>query len=189
MIQVCLALSLLVLLAGCGADETRSQPEEPRPAPEPAAEAPDEAEDEAEPAAEAPEVEPPPEPARTEPIAVDAAVGIGPVRLGMSREEVVALGLPERAIDPRTQGFGPYEVVFEDDAVTSVAARMGDLERVRLGDRVFEVGAHIHALRDAVGDCRWIEGGGERYRCRDGALAIETTHSLDPALYTIRVTR
>jgi hypothetical protein len=128
--------------------------------------------------------------AEPEPVVVEAGTRLGPVRIGMSEADVRALGLPEAEVDPRSRRFGPYRVFFDDDgAVRRVEAQMGALERVRIGEETFPVGTHIHQLRDAIGDCRWYEGGGERYRCAGGTLFVQTTHSLDPARYTIAVAR
>lgn len=180
---------LAALLGACGASEPAAQPRAELAQAEPARGEPG-AEGEPEPTSEpeaAPEPEaPPPEP---EPTAVEAGVRLGAVRIGMSEAEVRALGLEEREIDPRSRQFGPYRVFFEGGAVRRVEARMGDLGRVRIGGEVLPGGTHIHRLRDAIGSCEWYEGGGERYRCADGTLFVQTTHSMDPARYTIAVER
>lgn len=139
----------------------------------------------AEPAEEAP-VEPPVA-AQAEPIDVEAGVRLGPIRIGMSLEEVQALGLDERVINPRTTGFGPYQVSFRDGSVRRVEAVIGELERIRFGESVIEAGAHISQIRDTFADCVWTEGGGERYRCADGTLTVRTTHTMDPQRYTVGV--
>lgn len=185
----------LILAVGCGASETR-EPEAAR-APRAAEDSTEEAHAPDEPAPEATPAElaepeppaPPPEPPAPEPLAVVAGAQLGPIRIGMSQEELRALGLPESPATPRSLRFGPYRVWLDDDGVRRVEASMGDLERVRLGGTAFAVGDHIHAMRDAIGDCVWREGGGERYRCGDGALWVFTDHSLDPARYVIAVER
>ena len=184
-------VALLLTLAcavGCGARETdvsagsraATEPrsaaaEEPMASPEPPDEA-DEADD-----------VPPPAPARPAAVEVEAGVRLGPVRIGMSEPEVRALGLEESEVDSHSRRFGPYRVFFANGAVRRVEAQMGDLERIRFGERVFEAGTDIHVLRDAFGACEWQEGGGERYRCAAGTLFVQTTHSLRPERYTLAV--
>lgn len=175
------------LLSACGASEPAAQPHGELAHVEPQrGEAPSAAEATPEPEATPAPEPPPPEP---EPTVVEAGVRLGVVRIGMSEAEVRALGLEEREVDPRSRQLGPYRVFFEGGAVRRVEARMGDLGRVRIGDEVFSAGTHIHRLRDGIGSCEWLEGGGERYRCAGGTLFVQTTHSMDPARYTIAVER
>src|SRR5690606_11062546 len=111
----------------------------------------------------------------------------GPIRIGMSEDEVRALGLEEREGDWRSRLFGPYRVYFDDGRVRRIEASIGALGRSRVGEHVFPSGTHIHQLRDAFGGCEWYEGGGERYRCAGGTLFVSTAHTMDPARYTIAV--
>lgn len=122
-------------------------------------------------------------------IEVEAGARLGPIRIGMSEAEVRALGLPESANNPRSRRFGPYVVYFDARGVRRVEAQMGALGRIRVRGTVLEAGTHIHRIRDTIGSCEWQEGGGERYRCAGGRLFVQTTHSLDPARYTIAVDR
>lgn len=179
---------LLVFFAlvavGCGTESPRSEaPRPPAEAPDPVAEAPEPPETPPEP----PPPEEPPPPPEPEPVVVEPGQSIGPVRLGMSEEELAALELETSEVDPRTRAFGPYRVQMDDGVVDRIEAFLGDLPGVALADEVFTTESHIHAIRDALGDCIWQEGGGERYRCRDGHLSVSTTHSLDPARYQFRV--
>lgn len=169
--------------AGCGASESAAEPslveaarEEPEPEPSPNVD---------------PEPEPQPEPEPPEPAAVvvEAGARLGAVRLGMTEDEVRALGLEESDIDSRSRRFGPYQVFFQDGVVRRVEAAVRDLGRVQLGERIFPVGTHIFELRDAIGDCEWTEGGGERYRCSGGTLFVATDHTLDPQHYRLAVER
>ena len=83
-------------------------------------------------------------PPQPEAVAVEAGQRLGPIRIGMSRDELGALGLAEGELDePDSQRFGPYRVFLDDDGVRRVEAEMGDLGRVRFGDRVFALG-HRH---------------------------------------------
>lgn len=180
-------IALLLLGAatfGCGASEdppaTPSDPppevdEEPQAEPEP--EAPAEPET-------PPEPEEPPPP---DPIEVEAGVRLGPIRIGMSQPDLDALGLEVSEVDPRSDRYGPYRVWVRDGAVHSVEAAIGDLERIRYGGEIFEAGVDIYTLRDAFEGCVWQEGGGERYRCADGALSVRTEHSMDPQRYVLGV--
>mgnify|MGYP001628058754 FL=1 len=184
----------LITTVGCGAPETP----EPEPS-SPRVETEDPTETETQPPGPTPTEEPPPEvatpespppaPPAPEPVAVEAGTSLGPIRIGMSEDDVRALGLPVGARDSRSARFGPYRVWLDDEGVRRVEAHLGALERVRLGGQVFDVDAHIHAMRDAIGSCVWTEGGGERYRCADGTLFVFTDHSLDPARYVIAVER
>lgn len=185
-----LPVTLSLALVACGANEAEPAPaassqtgaeEHAEATPEPAA-----ADEEPEPEPEEAEP-PPPEP---EPVVVEAGQRLGPVRIGMTADALSALGLEEAEVDPRSRRYGPYRVFLDDDgSVRRVEARMGDLERIRFGDQTFEVGVHIHALRDAFPSCQWYEGGGERYRCADGTLFVQTNHSLDPARYSVAIER
>lgn len=177
------SLALALALSGCGAADAHSTPAtEPAAEPEPpprSAEAP----------ADIPEPEPPPPPPEPEPVAIEPGAALGPIRIGMSEDDVRALGLEERPGDRQSSIFGPYRVYFDDRGVRRIEAFVGELERVRVGDQVLPAGTHIHVLRDAFADCVWYEGGGERYRCANGTLFVHTSHTMDPARYTIAVVR
>lgn len=179
------ALLLGVAFVGCGAHESDVAGGS-RAAAEPRAAAPDEPEQAPAEPADEPEA-PPSEPPRPAPIVVEAGTRLGPVRIGMSEAEVQALGLPEQEVDSRSRRFGPYRVFFGSGGVRRVEAQMGALGRIQLGEQVFEVGTDIHVLRDAFESCVWQEGGGERYRCADGTLFVQTTDSLRPERYTLAV--
>ncbi len=184
-----LACAIALVATACGASEERGDPgpaatEEP---PAATAEATPEPENDEAPAPEPePPAEPPPPPAPP-PIEVEAGVRMGPIRIGMTADELAALGLETTEVDPRSQRYGPYRVWVERGAVTRVEATMGDLGRIRFGDREFEAGVDIYALRDAFPGCVWEEGGGERYRCADGRLTVVTTHTMNPLRYTLGV--
>lgn len=180
-------VALALALAACGANEAES-PVSPRPAGPTAQATAAETREPEPPAAEEAAPEPPAEP-EPEPVVVEAGTRLGPIRVGMTEDALRALGLPESDVDPRSRRYGPYRVFVEDGVVRRVEARMGDLERIRFGERTFERGVHIHELRDAFPECEWYEGGGERYRCAGGTLFVQTTHSLDPARYTLAVER
>jgi hypothetical protein len=175
---------LALLLTACGANATETHEPEPVPRPH--------ANDEPPPPRDAPdEATPEPPPPEPEPEAVEIVPGaaLGPVRIDMSEDAVRALGLEERGGDSRSRRFGPYRVFFDDRGVRRVEAAIGELGRIRIGERVLPSGTHIHALRDAFEGCEWFEGGGERYRCTGGTLFVQTEHTMDPARYTIAVER
>lgn len=173
-------LLLALALIGCGANEPAA---EPAPVDIPREEPP-------EPESEPPPPEPRPEPEPERPIAtIEGGAQLGAIRIGMSEAEVRALGLEESEADPRSRRFGPYQVFFDGGNVRRVEAHFGDLGRVRIGERTFELGTPIYELRDAIGDCEWTEGGGERYRCAGGSLLLHTDHTLDPRFYRFVVER
>jgi hypothetical protein len=177
-------LLLFVWMFGCGASE---QAADPAPV-----EVPREEEDE-QPAREEPEPEPREEEPRPEPeppaAVIEAGARLGAIRIGMTQAEVTALGLEETEADSRSRRFGPYQIYFDGETVRRVEARFGDLGRVEVGGRTYPVGTTIYELRDAIGDCEWTEGGGERYRCAGGSLLLQTDHTLDPAFYRFIVER
>ena len=174
------ALASLALLAlACGANEAEGGPRPAETAEVPESrEAPD-----LDPESE-PEPEPPPPPA---PVEIEAGRRCGPIRVGMTQEELRALGLDEASIDPRSSRFGPYRVHLRDGRVHTVEAEIGAIGPIRIGDVALEAGTHIHVIRDAIGDCVWTEGGGERYECAGGGLTVRTTHTMDPRRYTLGV--
>jgi len=183
-------LGLALFTMACGANEAEGGQPRPDPAPAPEAADPDTADPDTVEPDEVPVEEPEPEPEEPpepEPIDIEAGARLGPIRIGMSTDEVRALGLEESEVDPRTTAFGPYHVSYDDGTVDEISAQIGALGRIRLGDRVIEAGTHIHAIRDAFGDCTWTEGGGERYECHDGTLFVRTTHTMDPQRYTVGV--
>ncbi|MGE0785436.1 MAG: hypothetical protein AB7S26_07100 [Sandaracinaceae bacterium] len=173
-----------LLLVACGAGE------DARPESANVSASTDEAESaEAEPTvAEAePVPTPPPEPPPPEPIEIEAGAHMGPIRIGMTEAELAALGLESEPVDPRSSRYGPYRVWLRRGAVDRVEARIGELERIRVGDQTYEAGVDIYTLRDAFPRCVWVEGGGERYECADGHLTVQTTHRMDPLYYTLGV--
>ncbi|HEY8432820.1 MAG TPA: hypothetical protein VIL20_30825 [Sandaracinaceae bacterium] len=182
-----LSLISVAALAACGASETAApRVETVRAQVEPASAAEPRAE-----AAPAPPPEPaePPAPPEPEPAEVEAGARLGAIRIGMTEAEVRALGLEESEVDPRSRRFGPYRVFFRDGVVYRVEAQMGALGAIRVAGETLPSGTHIHRIRDVIGSCEWYEGGGERYRCEGGTLFVTTTHSMDPARYTIAVER
>lgn len=186
-VRLALALSFLLAVAcgasdetpaatssepATGADEEPAEPEEPE-AEEPGAEEPE--------AAAEPEEPPPPEPVEI------AETHLGPIRIGMTQEELDALGLEGEPVDPRSRMYGPYRVWVRDGSVREVEASIGDLERIRFGEETFEVGVDIYTLRDALPGCVWVEGGGERYVCADRQITVRTEHTMDPRRYVLGV--
>lgn len=188
-------LSLLVAFALGACSTSSMQAREPVPAASLTAPEPSEHESaveaEEEPSLAASETEPAqeeePQPPEPEPVEVVAGRALGPIQIGMSEEDVRALGLEESDGDWQSRRFGPYRVYFRRGVVHRIEARIGDLGRIRFGEHVFAAGTHIHTLRDAFGECRWYEGGGERYRCAGGTLFVHTAHTMDPARYMIAV--
>lgn len=142
---------------------------------------------EAEPSAPALSVPAPPAPAPPAPVRVEVGRSLGPVAIGMTREQVRGLGYPVSEADSRSEQVGPFRVRYRNDQVRRVEAEVGALGAFRVDDDVFEVGRSIYEIRDAVGACTWRERGGEYYVCRNGGFVVHTNHSLDPRRYTIAV--
>ena len=123
--------------------------------------------------------------------------GLGPVRLGMTRAELVQAGLVVR-FDPSGQGgdqasfAGPFTVIFDpSEHVESVAL---DLNKVRRGVRVdgiwIEPRASYERAREVLGPCeapRPFEAG-TTTSCRGGQLVIEKSQN-EHAPLRIRVLR
>lgn len=185
--------ALALSIVACGANEAEGghargeTPLEPPPPP-PEQEDPEPATPDEDDPAEPSEPAQPPPPPEPEPVDIEAGTRLGPIQIGMSEEDVRALGLEEAEVDPRTTAFGPYHVGFHNGEIRRVEALIGELRRIRFGDHVIDAGTHIFEIRDTFGDCVWIEGGGERYRCANGTLYVHTTHTLDPQQYTVGVT-
>lgn len=155
--------------------------------PSPAAEATSPAEEAAEEVSAEAEEPPPPPPPPPPPTPVAAGERMGPITIGMSEADVRGLALEEQPLNSRYRRFGPYRVRFVDGSVFSVEAQLGDIAPIEIDGTVYPVDVSIYTLRDALPDCVWREGGGERYRCADGHLTVETTHSMASEAYTLGV--
>lgn len=90
------------------------------------------------------------------PVLVPGA-SIGPVKLGMSRAEVDALGLevgvsPANGGDAEVQLVGPYRTVFAGDRVLSIEVALAQ-QPVRVGEVRFDGSAKAADLRAALPLC------------------------------------
>ncbi|MFT3766537.1 MAG: hypothetical protein QM820_13640 [Minicystis sp.] len=99
------------------------------------------------------------------PVAAAAAVdlvpgtSIGPVRVGMTRAEIDALGLPTKP-GPLTASVtvGPYLARFDGDRVASVIVELRDLPAgVRVGGATFDGTAKIEAIAAKLQGCGAVQ--------------------------------
>lgn len=154
-----LALPLLILLAAActSQQDTKSAPKQDAPKqeiPKPA--------------------EPPPK-APTDP-AFELVPGeaIGPVRVGMSKSDVQAIGMK---VHPKFSGMTIPITVYYDDAekVRTIEISLVHTDRdVRVGDVTIPRTSSIDQIRELLGDCKdpEINTGASIYPCRNGSVLI-----------------
>lgn len=118
-----------------------------------------------------------PEPAPTTAAGTTAlvpGVSIGPIRLGMTRSEVDALGV----LSPHPQYSAmtlPYSVQYEEDVVIRVEAAVRSLTGVRVGDVTIASDATMQSAAALLADCdsEDLRTGGNIQRCRGGAVLLK----------------
>jgi len=117
-------------------------------------------------------------------LVLEPGKGIGTIRLGMTRAEVEALGLPIRVHPSRRHGrnvrrVGPYRVEFDEDKVGSVEL---DLSRfrgsLRIGTHEFDRASQGSDIAAALPGCKAPEErrGGRVIEC-DGGRALIRMHA------------
>lgn len=121
-----------------------------------------------------------------EPTLYDVRVdrGIGPISIGMTRDEVERLGLLRRAPDGDSSNdtvyYGPLYVVFQRDLVVSVQYHVGcEGGGVRLPDgslvhKGTSFAPYVKGLPSCFTDHQVAEGGsGDTYRCGSGRTLLD----------------
>jgi hypothetical protein len=115
--------------------------------------------------------------ASVDPISLQPGVGIGPVAIGMSREQLGALGLPSTVNESQeTATYGPYRVGFDNGTVAWVETSVRDAPRGfnMYGVRVPPGTTTLEAVTRLVPQCGAVEvaEGGNRATCQDGKLMV-----------------
>jgi len=103
---------------------------------------------------------------------------IGPVHVGMARDEVAGLGLPVRPHPSGQMGdnvrlVGPYYVVFDGEKVGSVAFTLtGSGTGILVGEKVVPESASLEDVGRALPGCSAAEQleGGTLIRCGEGTV-------------------
>jgi hypothetical protein len=107
-----------------------------------------------------------------------SGVSLGPVKVGMQRAEVDALGLPtKKGPMPGDLVVGPYLVLFEGETVRGVHVTLKDLPGgVRIGGKVFvaEGGTTIKSMAPALTGCglERVNLGANVILCDDGKTEL-----------------
>ena len=117
-----------------------------------------------------------------EPLLVEPRKGIGAIRLGMTQDEVEALGLPTRTHPsgrhgPNVRRVGPYRVEFDEGKVGSVAVNLGRNETgIRIGTEEFDESSDARDVAAALPGCEAPEerGRGMVIECDEGRALIRT---------------
>lgn len=100
---------------------------------------------------------------------------IGPIRIGMTRDEVGRLGLPVLQHPSGQMGndfrdVGPYQVVFDRDHVVSVSLVLtGSPAGMLVGQRLVDPNVSVEDLVKSIPGCGEPESreGGTIFRCAD----------------------
>jgi hypothetical protein len=114
------------------------------------------------------------------PLVLEPGKGIGAIRLGMSRDEVEALGLPTRTHPsgrhgPNVRRVGPYRVEFDEGKVASVAVNLRRNESgIRIGTEEFDDSSQARDVASALPGCKAPEQGrrGMMIECDEGRVVI-----------------
>ena len=113
---------------------------------------------------------------------VEPRKGIGAIRLGMTQDEVEALGLPTRTHPsgrhgPNVRRVGPYRVEFDEGKVDSVAVNLHRNETgIRIGAEEFDDSSEARDIAAAFPGCQAPEerGRGMVIECDEGRALIRT---------------
>jgi hypothetical protein len=138
----------------------QAAPEQPAPAPE-------------QPAQPKPEL--PPQPASGPTYALTPGEAIGPVRVGMSKAEIEALGL--LATHPQFSAMTiPISVYYDEaDKAKTIEISLAHTDKdVTIGEVTIPRTASIDRIRELLGDCKdpEVNTGASMYPCRGGAMFI-----------------
>ena len=117
------------------------------------------------------------------PLVLEPGEGIGAIRLGMTLDEVEALGLPTRTHPsgrrgphgPNVRRVGPYRVEFDEGKVASVAVNLRRNESgIRIGTEEFDDSSLARDVASALPGCKAPEPGrrGMMIECDKGRVVI-----------------
>ena len=114
------------------------------------------------------------------PLLVEPRKGIGAIRLGMTQDQVEALGLPTRTHPsgrhgPNVRRVGPYRVEFDEGKVGSVAVNLRRSETgIRIGKQDFDESSEAQDVAAALPGCQAPEehGRGMVIECDEGRALI-----------------
>jgi hypothetical protein len=158
-------LPLILLLAACTPAQDTKQAEK-KAAPEQVKK---------QDAPEQPKPEQPPQPASGPTYALAPGEAIGPVRVGMSKAEIEALGI--LATHPHFSAMTiPITVYYDEaDKAKTIEISLAHTDKdVSVGDVTIPKTASIDQIRELLGDCKdpEINTGASMYPCRGGAMFI-----------------
>ena len=88
-------------------------------------------------------------------------VGIGPVKIGMTRADLDKLGLPIKPGElPMILWVGPYEARLKNDRVDTVYVEIPQLSSgAKVGGKVFDKTAKLEVVAQALNGCGPVKGG------------------------------
>ncbi len=115
---------------------------------------------------------------------------VGPVRIGMSKAEIEALGILE--VHPQYSGMTLPITAYYDDAGKAKTVEVSLLNGNRdvvIGDVTIPRSASVDDIRKLLGDCEepQVNKGGTIHSCREGGVLI-TIGSASPSEIWLRVT-
>jgi hypothetical protein len=159
-------LPLILLLAACTPAQDTKQAEK---------KAPEQVKKQDAPAEPKPKPEQPPQPASGPTYALTPGEAIGPVRVGMSKAEIEALGI--LATHPHFSAMTiPITVYYDEaDKAKTIEISLAHTDKdVSVGDVTIPKTASIDQIRELLGDCKdpEINTGASMYPCRGGAMFI-----------------
>lgn len=107
---------------------------------------------------------------------------IGPVSIGMTRQELARAGLelkphPSGQLGDAVQIAGPYQIVFQEDRVASVALTVKDSPAgISIDNRTFASTATLQQIASALPDCGEVEEreGGAVVTCSGGTTLVKS---------------
>jgi hypothetical protein len=152
---------LLLAIACTPAQDTKQAPKEEAPKQE-----------QPKPAEPKPE---PPQPASGPTYALTPGEGVGPIRVGMSKAQIEALGI--LTTHPKFSAMTIPITVYYDEADTAksieISLKHSDKD-VSVGDVTIPKTASIEQIRELLGDCKdpEINTGASIYPCRGGTMSI-----------------
>jgi hypothetical protein len=122
-----------------------------------------------------PKPELPPQPASGPTYALAPGEAIGPIRIGMSKAEIEALGILEThpQFSAMTIPISVYYDESEKAKTVEISLTHSD-EDVAIGDVVIPRTANVEQIRKLLGDCSEpeVNKGGTMHACRGGAVFI-----------------